>query len=179
MEGFLKDSDPLDCSVYTLPRGNRSKKSIKPQLPPPIAEDSSESSISSTGSLIAPSRRPSIFSKLASNLVPKALRGQKHKAIEISVSSPSVFFDRRDRMRQAAVRRRGPSLQGQLQVPAWIRQAAPSAHEVLRVYALSYVPTGFWTRLITRLLTDSDLNAICGYVHRVHVLDDIWLAFKR
>uniref|UniRef100_A0A158QE53 Non-specific serine/threonine protein kinase n=1 Tax=Hymenolepis diminuta TaxID=6216 RepID=A0A158QE53_HYMDI len=167
MEGFLKDSDPLDCSVYTLPRGNRSKKSVKSRLPPPIAEDSSESSISSTESPNAPSRRPSIFSKLASNLVPKAFRGQKHKVIEISTSSPSMFFDRSDKMRQAAVRRRGPSIQGQLQVPAWIRQAAPSAHEVLRVYALSYVPTGFWTRLITRLLTDSDLNGICGRLYNL------------
>nr|CDS25898.1 leucine rich repeat serine:threonine protein [Hymenolepis microstoma] len=163
MEVFLKDSDPLDCSVYTLPRGIRSKKLIEPQVPPPIAEDSSELSTSSMGS----SRKHGIFAKLASNLVPKALRGHKQKTAGISVSPLSITFDRGDKLGQAAFRRGSALVQGQPQMPSWICQAAPSAHEVLRVYALSYVPAGFWTRLITRLLTDSDLNVICGHLYNL------------
>uniref|UniRef100_A0A0R3T3W3 non-specific serine/threonine protein kinase n=1 Tax=Rodentolepis nana TaxID=102285 RepID=A0A0R3T3W3_RODNA len=163
IEAFLKDSDPLDCSVYTLPRGTRPKKFIEPQLPPPIAEDSSESSASSMES----SKKHGIFAKLASNLVPKALRGHKHKTTGSSVPSPSIVFDRGDKLRQAAFRRGSALPPDHLQVPSWICQAAPSAHEVLRVYALSYVPAGFWTRLITRLLTDSDLNVICGHLYNL------------
>lgn len=50
----------------------------------------------------------------------------------------------------------------ELSVPQWRLRAAQRPNEVLRVYALAYVPAGFWTRLITRLLTDTDLNSVCG-----------------
>lgn len=36
--------------------------------------------------------------------------------------------------------------------------------EIVRLYAVTYIPFGFWTELNTRLLNDLSLHEICGYV---------------
>ncbi|KAM7533897.1 hypothetical protein Aperf_G00000117352 [Anoplocephala perfoliata] len=166
-EGLLEDSDPLDCAVYTLPRKSRLRKSTLSSLHSPIAESSSGSSVSSMDSLdVAPPRKQGFLSKLASwqnNLVPKSHRTNKQPRSSSSGMGntlASSSFNRSDKMRQPLALR-------QPLLPPWKLQAAPNANEVLRVYALSYVPAGFWTRLITRLLTDSDLNVICGHLYNL------------
>ncbi len=63
---------------------------------------------------------------------------------------------RNDPGRRATRIHRGHTL-----LPQW-ELKADYRSEVLRVYALTYIPAGFWTRLITRLLTDSNLNTVCG-----------------
>ncbi|KAL3311900.1 hypothetical protein Ciccas_009518, partial [Cichlidogyrus casuarinus] len=54
-------------------------------------------------------------------------------------------------------------------VPDW-ELVSDMNSELVRIYAMSYVPAGFWTRLITRLLSDSTLDKLC---RRFYSLDGL------
>uniref|UniRef100_A0A5K3G062 COR domain-containing protein n=1 Tax=Mesocestoides corti TaxID=53468 RepID=A0A5K3G062_MESCO len=191
---LLEDSDPLDCSVYTLPRKKKDGNKIPGQAPPLHHSDSLETPPPTNH------RRnfsQNILSKLTSwqsSLVPRSLRGGKSKGTALqSLRSPptplaaesfprhlsplstdlwrlvpphpppytATSFLRGDPVRQATRIHRGYSV-----TPPWELQP-DCRNEVLRVYALTYIPAGFWTRLITRLLTDSHLNSVCGNLYNL------------
>nr|CDS21207.1 leucine rich repeat serine:threonine protein [Echinococcus granulosus] len=168
LEGLLRDSDPLNCSVFTLPRGKKWAASVSP-LQPVLASDLQDQ-LAQSSEPVTSSRRHNIFSKFAAwqnNLVPRGLCLSKPKTVTNSTTAATSFFQRNDRTRRPTPRGGWPTTLLQPQTPLWRLRAAPRANEVLRVYALAYVPAGFWTRLITRLLTDTDLNNVCGHLYNL------------
>ncbi|CAH8574566.1 unnamed protein product [Heterobilharzia americana] len=51
----------------------------------------------------------------------------------------------------------------------WHVQTSASK-EMVRIYALTYIPPGFWVQLNTRLLNDSSLQGICGRIYSLSKL---------
>ncbi|KAL5106948.1 hypothetical protein TcWFU_006710 [Taenia crassiceps] len=168
LEGLLRDSDPLNCSVFTLPRGKKWATSVPPSRPVQVKDLQDQLSQSSESAAI--SRRSNILSKFAAwqnNLVPRGLRLNKPKTSTSNTTSTASFFQRSDRMHRPTSRGGWLSTPVELPTPQWRLRAAQRPNEVLRVYALAYVPAGFWTRIITRLLTDTDLNSVCGHLYNL------------
>lgn len=79
-----------------------------------------------------------------------------------SHSSPASSFVRGSPVRKATRVQRG-----QVMLPSW-ELRSDCSKEIIRIYAMTYIPSSFWTRLITRLLTDSSLNAICRCVAHIN-----------
>ncbi|VEL15849.1 unnamed protein product [Protopolystoma xenopodis] len=42
----------------------------------------------------------------------------------------------------------------------WRISASPLHEQLIRLYTLAYMPSGFWTRLMIRLLTDTTLETL-------------------
>ncbi|KAL5961249.1 Leucine-rich repeat serine/threonine-protein kinase 1, partial [Taenia solium] len=167
LEGLLRDSDPLNCSVFTLPRGKKWTTSVPPSRP--VQVNDLRDQLAQSSELVTRSRRSDIFSKFAAwqnSLIPRGLRLSKPKTATSNTTTATSFFQRSDRMRRATPRGNRPTNPIEPPMPQWRLRAAQRPNEVLRVYALAYVPVGFWTRLITRLLTDTDLNSVCGTIEK-------------
>uniref|UniRef100_A0A158RE58 non-specific serine/threonine protein kinase n=1 Tax=Hydatigena taeniaeformis TaxID=6205 RepID=A0A158RE58_HYDTA len=168
LEGLLRDSDPLNCLVFTLPRGKKWTTSVPPSRSVPA--DELRDQLAQSSESLTDSRRPNIFSKFVAwqnNLVPRGLRSNKPKTPTNNSATTASFFQRSDQTRRPTSRGGSSATPVGLQMPRWRLHAALRSNEVLRVYALAYVPAGFWTRLITRLLTDTDLNSVCGHLYNL------------
>nr|VZI44507.1 unnamed protein product [Spirometra erinaceieuropaei] len=173
----LADSDPLNCAVFTLRRRGKSRSNPRSDL------------TDQCSSLpLVPTRRPGlghqILAKLAnwqSSLAHVPLRApvtEKETAglqeEEEEDVRPWVFTVDDDSasltssQRSNSARRASRSFTTPL--PRWELRGS-AGREIFRLYVMAYIPAGFWTRLITRLLTDSSLNAVVA--RRLYNLADL------
>ncbi|CAL8093735.1 unnamed protein product [Calicophoron daubneyi] len=53
-----------------------------------------------------------------------------------------------------------------------------ASEEIVRVYSMSYIPLGFWSRLASRLLTDSTVDEVCSQIYSSNPLPARWARDK-